>query len=161
MEQGRVTLNLLLQKIEKLKEFKGLLLQQQKALVAVDMDAINRFSELQLNCLEEIQAIEAEWRRLIESVKARYNLQNISTDQVVTLGLDEEKSVMVLGYIQQVRQLVEEIEKVKKNNALLIQNSLSLVRSTLRHLQGGMGADAVYNPYRRPTPGNLILNRKL
>ncbi|GAB4380482.1 MAG: hypothetical protein Kow0042_30580 [Calditrichia bacterium] len=161
MEQGKVILNLLNERIENFTNLKDLLLRQQKALVEADTSRITHFAEMQLTCLEKIQRTEKEWVALLNRVKAERHLETLTTDHLVALDLDDHQSSLVFAYLDQVKKLVKEIEIIRHNNTLLIHNSLALVKSTMEQLQYGPDARAVYHPHRKSLSRHLLLNKKM
>jgi len=161
MEQGKVVLQLLQDRIREFNQLKELLLQQQRALVSVDTEKVTCFAELQINCMERIQALEARWREIVEKVKLSNNISGNTSDLIVALGLNDHDSTLAFAYLDQLKKTTREIMVVKKNNSLLIHNSLSLVRSTLNQLQGEPKSAALYNPFRKPAQQHILLNKKL
>ena len=161
MEQGKFVLPLIKDRIKSFTQLKDLLLQQQKALVNSDTDQITISSELQIDCMEKIQELENKWQKLIIDIKSRHNLQTAEADYVISLALNDEDSDRVFAYLGQIKRLIGEIETTKRNNTLLINNSLSIIRSTIKHLQGDRAVDAVYHPFRKQINNYALLNKKL
>ncbi len=160
MEQGNVFLQMLQKRIELLSHLKGLLLQQQRALVEGDTDRITSFSELQIECMEEIQTLEMAWRKMVQEIKTGHDAA-MTTEQAVSLILEDSEIDQFLALGSQVKSLVSEINMIKKNNTMLINNSLTLVRSTMRYLRGEKPTDSFYHPNRKAAAGHIVLNRKL
>lgn len=161
MEQGKVVLQLLQNRIKEFNQLKDLLLQQQRALVAVDTEKVTGLAELQVNCMEKIQSLEMRWREVVEQVKQANNISGSSPDLIVSLGLNDHDSTLAIAYLEQLKKVIRELAVVKKNNSLLIHNSLSLVRSTLNQLQGEPKSTALYNPFRKAAQQHILLNKKL
>ncbi|MEJ2635662.1 MAG: flagellar export chaperone FlgN [Calditrichia bacterium] len=161
MEQGKLVLHLLKERIKLLSELKNLLMQQQKVLVTSDTEQITYFAELQVKCMENIQTLEEELRGIISEVKVAHNLKSHTIDQAISMILDETGNNFYFAYRDQLRKLASEIEVIKKNNTLLIHNALGLVQSTLKHLHGGRLPDAVYHPGKKQAMGHLLLNKTL
>lgn len=161
MLHGKVILQLLSERIKKLTQLKELLLGQQRALVQAHSEEVTRFARLQLECMEKIQTLEERWTDLVNHVKKEKALPTASTDLVVSLGLNDNDSARVFAYLDQVKKLAGEIQSIRRNNALLIHNSLGLVNATLRKLQGEGTANAVYSPFRKLKQRNILLNKKM
>ena len=161
MAQGKIVLELLQERIKNLDLLKDLLLQQQRALVATNADEVTHFAEMQVNCMEKIQSLENKWKELVDVVRTEKQLASVSSDFMISLYLDGDESVLAMAYLERVKKTVLEIENVKRNNAMLLNNSLSLVKSTLRNLQGDFPAASIYNPFRRQEHGHVLLNKKL
>lgn len=161
MEQGKVILQLAQDRIKLMTELKRLLLQQQRSLVDADTERIVRDAEAQLKCIEKIQALESEWQKCVEGIKARFRNSQGTAEQLVNMTLDEEDSVRFLAFTDQIKKLISEIDMIKRNNTLLIRNSLVLVRSTLQRLKGNGSGEAVYHPRRKQEMDTIVLDQKL
>ncbi len=161
MEQGKVIYTLLEKRVQLFSRLKDLLYQQQQALISGENDQVVALAEKQLNCMEEIQKIESQWKSLWEAIKQNEKFAHISIENAITLIFDGKELSNSLGYLNQLKSLAKEIDKVKRNNKLLIYNSISLIKNTLKHLQGKNLADAVYHPRRKMNGESAILNKKL
>lgn len=161
MVQGQDVIQLLQSRIQLFSRLKALLLEQQKSLIGTDTDQITHFAELQVNCIEEIQEQGSRLVNFLQEVRERYQLSGTSDKQVILLMVGESKAQTVRELFNQLEELVQEIERIKRNNTLLIHNSLLLVRSIMQQLQGNGLGDAFYHPHRKPINGHALLNKKL
>jgi len=161
MAQGQDVIQLLQSRIQLFSRLKDLLLEQQKSLIGTDTDQITHFAELQVNCIEEIQKQGSRLRDLLKEVRERYQLSGTSDKQVIFWMVGKSQTEQVRGLFKQLEELAKEIDQIKRNNTLLIHNSLVLVRSIMQQLNGNGIGDAFYHPHRKPVNGYALLNKKL
>ncbi len=161
MIKGQDVIQLLQSRIQLFSRLRELLLEQQKSLIGTDTDQITHYAELQVNCIEEIQEQGNRLRELLNKVRERYQLSGTSDKQVIFWMVGESQADRIQGYFDQLKELAGEINRIKRNNTLLIHNSLVLVRSIMQQLNGSGMGDAFYHPHRKPVNGYALLNKKL
>jgi hypothetical protein len=161
MEQGRVILITLEKRVQLFSQLKDLLLQQQNALINGESKEIRYYAEMQLKCMENIHQLEMRWDTIIKNLRKRINQSEISVENILSFILNPKDVSTAFNYLAQLKELAKEIDIMKRNNALLLHNSISLIQNTLRFLQGNKLSDALYNPRRKTVHKNAILNKKL
>lgn len=161
MEHGKVVLKLFTYRLDLLKELERLLGTQQLALVAGDSDQITDSAEKQIECMEKIQSVEVEWRKTVQELKKTLKMPESSFKDLIAAALSKSENEIFERRRAEFLKVAEKVNELKRNNTLLIHNALSLVRSTLKHLQKGQPGDVVYNPYRKPGQGHILLDKKM
>ncbi|MFZ0389610.1 MAG: flagellar export chaperone FlgN [Calditrichia bacterium] len=160
MEVVRKILQLLEKRIALMEELKNQLFAQQKALVESDSGQITTLAESQLTCLEKIQKNEMDWQRLTSQMAAE-DKDSTTALREWSRKLPEEEYNRYLAYQSRIKTLGAEIAVIKRNNRMLIQNSLTLLRSTMNQLRGESAGDPVYGPRQKQKAANLLLDKTL
>jgi flagellar biosynthesis/type III secretory pathway chaperone len=160
MSQGRF-LDTLSKRVQLFSNLNDVLIQQQHALINGESRQIHHFAETELKCMEEIHQVETQWDELIQKFRNQMNQPEATTENIASYFLDIKSIPVALEKLENLKMLAEEITITKRNNALLLHNSISLIRNTLKFLQGNRPADSFYSLRRQTYNKNIILNKKL
>lgn len=161
MEQGRIVLKMLKERTQLFSRLKDLLYQQQNALVKNETDKVRNLAEQQLSCMEQIYKVETRWNSLVKNLKKKLNHPEAAVENVISYILEAKSLALAIDDLNKLTELAKDIDTLKRNNALLLHNSITLIRNTLSYLQGNKPTDVFYNPRRKTNYKNAILNKKL
>ncbi len=156
-----LVLELFEKRIAQYQRFKNLLLDQQKALIQGSAQLLNRISQQQLHCLEEIQNLEVQWQKWIENQDISVSEESGILSEWIQLHADKHTAQKLMDYQERLNGLWDDIRQLRDRNQLLIENSLDFVNAMLNQVKMGMGQQVGYHPLNRPKVTNLIVNKKL
>ncbi len=119
-------LHLMTERIRVLSRLKDLYLKKQKLVVDPHKDGLDKLAVVQRSCMEDMLNLESGWRSLVGKLKTFSRVSSDQTDIIISLSLKDEAATEYFAYRDQLHQIVSEIERIKRNNDLLAQNSIPL-----------------------------------
>jgi hypothetical protein len=121
-------LNLMKERIRYLSLLKEIYLKKQHFYIEPDEKERERLNELHEIFLKEMLQLEEKWHTLIKKLKSSNNLQAISTDAIMSVVLDEDMIAHYFAYKDKMYQLLNEIDRIKKNNLLMSKNAFPFIQ---------------------------------
>ncbi|NIR52542.1 MAG: hypothetical protein GWN61_23090 [candidate division Zixibacteria bacterium] len=161
MEQGQFVLDLFQKRIEVYSQLKDVLRHQQEALIDNDIAKIKEISAEQLGYLEKINEYENTWRDFLEQQFPSIEPSQSSQVFPEKLNFSEKEILQIRRWQKQLRDILLEIKDLKESNQVLMENSLSFVRSLLNNISNGVTKENVYHPHKKSKSTNRLINRTL
>jgi flagellar biosynthesis/type III secretory pathway chaperone len=154
--------DILTQEVDLLRKLHSALVDEQNALVRGDVEGIKQKVERQIEAIKSIAGLEEERRAAFKSIcPGQAPDSEIDFETVVGFAGPEEA-----GHLDNIRSSMREVLKslgeVNRQNDVLIRQSLSYVRRTLRALAGENAGSEVYTSRGalRSATGQIAVDRK-
>jgi hypothetical protein len=125
-------LNLLEERTRYLSLLKEVYLKKQHFFIEPDKIEMERLNELHEIFLKEMLHLEEKWHNYIKKLKLANNLQTETTDVILSMILDEEMITRYFAYKDKMYQLLNEIDRIKKNSLLMSKNAFPFIEKKSR-----------------------------
>lgn len=126
------------------ESFLNLLEQQKRALVANDLNELDRITRLQQDAMATSHRLNLERVRTVDAIKAERNFeQDLTISRLIALA-DSEQAARLKELRELLLSLNDKILEVRNTNALLINQSREMIARTMTMLSRSEHADNVY-----------------
>ncbi len=155
-------IEILNQEVELLERLHGVLVSQQEALVAGDVEGITTSIEQQIDILNRIGTIEERRKQLVEAYASIDEDSSIKIDQMIEIAPDYLAS-RLKRIRSSLKEVIEAIGKVNAQNGMLINQSLAYIDNTIKMIAGEDDSSKVYTPNGELTcsTGQIAINRTI
>jgi len=154
---------LLARQVENLKTLESLIRQQQDALVKRDVGAILESVAAEEECLRCVQQMERDRSRLMARISGVLGLGDGGiTLRQLTENLDPTVGEELRSTGETIREALENIGRVNRENQMLIQHSLEFVHEMLGVLTQDGSGKQIYEcsgTLRTGSPGHALVDR--
>ncbi len=154
---------LLTRQVENLKTLETMMRRQQKALVSRDVAAIHESMARQEECLRCVREMEEERTRLLADISDVLGLGSGGiTLRRLTENLDPEVGEELRSTGETIRETLDNIGRVNRDNQMLIKHSLEFVHEMLGTLVQNGSEQRVYESsgnLRAGSPARVLIDR--